>query len=131
MRVIKDHGTAKCPHTTIIWLRNDLRLADHQGFTLASKLAGNQALLPVFILSPTLTGTCPLSGIPRCGPHRAKFLLETLRDLQTQLQALSSDILVCRGKSEEVIPTLFKNLSGAGVVVGMSPVMRSKTNLRW
>jgi deoxyribodipyrimidine photo-lyase len=46
------------------------------------------------------------AGIPKMGPYRAKFLLESLADLQRSLRALGSDLAVRIGPAEDVIPPL-------------------------
>ena len=65
--------------TVLYWLRNDLRLHDNE--TLAALPAGTTALLPVYCFDPVALGADAYLGLPRTGPHRLPFLLETLADL--------------------------------------------------
>ena len=115
--------------THIIWLRNDLRLADHQGFTAAS-LSDHHAVVPIFVLSKIWTGTCHLSGLDRCGPHRARFLLESLRDLQRQLQQLGSDLVVYTGEPSTIIPALHALVHGDQVFAGEEPCSEEQAELQ-
>ena len=45
-------------------------------------------------------------GNTKTSARRARFLLQTLQDLKSCLQKLGSDLLVARGKPEELLPTL-------------------------
>lgn len=45
-------------------------------------------------------------GPRKCGVLRAKFLQESVLDLKTSLKGIGSDLLVCHGTPESVIPTL-------------------------
>ena len=89
--------------TTIYWLRNDLRL--HDNAALAA-LGSSTALLPVYCFDPVAFGPDPYLNLPKVGPHRLPFLLETLADLQRRYAALGSDIHFVVGKPEEILPQL-------------------------
>lgn len=91
----------------ILWFRNDLRLHDHQ--PIVSALKEQALLIPVYCIDPRHFGTTPL-GFPKTGAWRAKFLLESLADLQQNLQQRGSNLLVYRGKPEEILPNLAQSL---------------------
>jgi deoxyribodipyrimidine photo-lyase len=122
----------------IAWLRSDLRLHDnvvlHEAAQRVKKGEADE-VLPVYVLDPrnfapsaygtaaSVVGGAPAAssaassvGLPKMGPYRAKFLLESLADLQRSLRALGSDLTVRVGPAEEVIPPL-QGEGGATVLV--------------
>lgn len=56
-------------------------------------------LRPVFILDPWFVNT---------GPNRWRFLLQSLKDLDTSLKSLGSRLFVVKGKPVETFQNLFK-----------------------
>lgn len=74
--------------TAIWWLRRDLRLTDNQALHAARRA---DHILPLFILDPAL-----LSG-PRYSPARHAFLLEGLRQLDADLRARGSYLILRQG----------------------------------
>jgi deoxyribodipyrimidine photo-lyase len=86
----------------LLWFRNDLRLHDHQPLTAA---LSRGPVIPVYCLDPRHFATTPL-GFPKTGAWRAQFLLESLADLRQNLRQRGSDLLVYRGKPEEILPKL-------------------------
>ncbi len=87
----------------ILWFRNDLRLTDNPA--LRAALDNHEAILPVYVLDEGLLQPGRW-GFPRLGPHRLQFLLESLEDLRSDLQEKGSDLLVQRGRPEELLPEL-------------------------
>lgn len=96
--------------TTLLWFRNDLRLTDNR--VLAAALIGASQLLPVYCRAPDEDTTW---GFPRIGPHRRRFLDDTLRDLQQRLRALGSDLLVLDGRAQVLLPALARE-HGVGTI---------------
>lgn len=90
----------------IWWIRRDLRLHDNPALTAA--LAGNEGVLPVFILDEQLLAK-PME-------NRQSFLFAGLRALQEDLQRLGSGLIVRSGNPLHEIPRLAGE-SGAGSVV--------------
>ena len=45
-------------------------------------------------------------GSLKCGPRRAKFILESVADLRSQLEAQGSGLVVTKGKPEHVFSTM-------------------------
>ena len=99
--------------TILYWLRNDLRLHDNEALTALP--AGTTALLPVYCFDPVALGLDAYLGLPRTGPHRLAFLLETLADLQQRYAALGSGIHFAVGRPEEVLPALARQLDARAV----------------
>lgn len=61
----------------ILWLRNDLRLHDHEALTLLANTM--DVLAPVYCLDPRQFEIQSL-GFPQIGPLRARFLIDCLED---------------------------------------------------
>jgi len=96
----------------ILWLRNDLRLHDHEALNLLAETMDQ--LLPVYCFDPRDFENQPL-GFPRIGALRARFLVESLEDLRAALRARGSDLHVALGAPELVIARLARDC-GAAVV---------------
>ncbi len=84
----------------IVWFRKGLRLHDNPALLAACE--GARRLYPVFVLDPWFVNP------ERVGLNRMRFLLESLQDLDRSLRALSSRLLVVRGKPVEVLPGLWR-----------------------
>lgn len=92
----------------IIWHRNDLRVHDHEPLIKAIRAGAN--VIPVYCFEPRQFGTTPY-GFPKTGAIRAQFLLESVADLRENLRSLGSDLIVRRGKADEIIPAIAKELA--------------------
>ena len=99
--------------TVLYWLRNDLRL--HDNAVLAALPPHATALLPVYCFDPVALGPDAYLGLPRTGPHRLPFLLESLTDLQQRYAALGSGVHFVVGRPEEALPALARQLGAAAV----------------
>lgn len=92
--------------TALLWLRTDLRLHDHAPLRDAVQAAGPDGrLLAVYCLDPRHTEPTSL-GPPKTGAYRAQFILESLRDLRAQMRERGGDLVVRRGRPEDVLPAL-------------------------
>ena len=87
---------------TLLWFRNDLRLDDHRPLIEAAQ-AG--PVLPVYVLDPASFGETA-AGFPRCGPHRARFLRESLDDLARSIAAAGGRLLIVHEPPQQAIPRL-------------------------
>ena len=94
--------------TAIVWFRRDLRVHDHPALTAAHREAGR--VVPVFVLDPRLldAGRFP-------SRNRAWFLLAALRELRDALRERGGDLLVRRGRPEDVLPRLARETGAAAV----------------
>ena len=116
-------------------LRRDLRVADNPVFRTLSSLSGSKDayLIPLYVFNPTqyeLSGlvkegqTSPypearsrLGSFWRCGPHRIKFLAESLHDIQHSLRQKGSDLIIRAGRTDEVVSNLLQVLTKEGMAV--------------
>ena len=83
--------------TAVWWIRRDLRLTDNQA--LASALAQAEQVIPMFILDPALWSA-------NASEKRLAFLLGGLRQLDADLRARGSRLLVRHGKPIDVLTAL-------------------------
>lgn len=77
----------------IFWFRRDLRLEDNAG--LFHALKGEHPVLPLFIFDREI-----LDNLPDASDARVQFIHQTLEQLQQQLEALGSSLLVLHGTPE-------------------------------
>ncbi len=76
------------------WFRRDLRLDDNTG--LKAALTSGLPVVPVFIFDREILDLLPRKDA------RVEFIHQTLHDLQQQLRALGSSLVVGYGKPEEI-----------------------------
>ncbi|MEL6605985.1 MAG: DASH family cryptochrome [Cyanobacteria bacterium J06614_10] len=87
----------------LLWLRNDLRLHDHE--PLHRALEHKAEIIPVYCFDPRHFGETSF-GFPKTGAYRAQFLLETVADLRASYRALGCDLVIRQGEPEAEIPAL-------------------------
>ena len=56
--------------------------------------------------------------------RRKRYLLEGLEELRADLRAMGGDLLVRKGKAEEVLPTLAEQLHAKRVVTALGEALR-------
>lgn len=93
--------------TTVIWLKNDLRLHDNEVFHQALKTS--DFILPVFCIDPRSFVRHP-DGIFKMGVFRKKFLKESLESLAGELNERGSKLIVRVGHPERVLPQLIDEI---------------------
>ncbi|MGY6521133.1 MAG: DASH family cryptochrome [Mongoliitalea sp.] len=87
----------------LVWFRNDLRTQDNQSLYRATKNTGKT--VGVYCLDPRQFETNK-HGFKKTEKFRAKFLLETIRNLKNNLAALNIPLYVFHDTPENVIPKL-------------------------
>jgi len=88
--------------TSVLWLRRDLRLADHPA--LLAALDDADEVLPLFVLDDALRRP---AGAPRLA-----FLYRCLRDLS---ERTGGALRVIEGRPEEVVPRVARAVGATGV----------------
>jgi deoxyribodipyrimidine photo-lyase len=111
--------TSKSPNIAIIWFQqNNLRLLDNEILLLAQER--HEYVLPLFCFDsyyyPSLStdgetrggqfASLPALEIPKTGPHKTKFILESVQNLRENLARSNQQLVIRKGKSEEVITSL-------------------------
>ncbi|OBB56243.1 deoxyribodipyrimidine photolyase [Mycobacterium sp. 852013-51886_SCH5428379] len=89
---------------TLLWFRRDLRLHDLPA--LADAAAADGSVLACYVLDPRLHASS--------GPRRLQYLHDALRDLRERLDGC---LLVTRGRPEQRIPALAKEIGASAVHV--------------
>ena len=92
----------------LLWLRNDLRLHDHE--PLHRALEQKAEVIPLYCFDPRHFGETSF-GFPKTGAYRAQFLLETIADLRESWRSRGSDLVIRQGKPEEEIRQLVEALN--------------------
>ncbi len=92
----------------LIWFRNDLRTQDNQSLFQACKKANK--VIGVYCLDPRQFEVNK-HGFKKTEKFRAKFLLETIRDLKNKLSQLNIPLFIFHDFPENVIPKLVEEHS--------------------
>lgn len=100
------------PGKLIVWFRKDLRLHDHRA--LAGALKREAEIIPVYIFDRREFETTAF-GFPKTGAHRAKFLIESVRDLRENLRKIGSELIVRVGMPEKILPDMARDLGATGI----------------
>ena len=98
--------------TSIVWFKTDLRLQDNE--TLIKAIAQSDEIIPVYCLDESQFELTDF-GFQKTGSFRAQFLLESLHDLDKNLRALGSGLVVVKGKPDVEIPKIVKHYKASKV----------------
>jgi deoxyribodipyrimidine photo-lyase len=93
-------------NTAIVWFRNDLRVHDNEALTEAIQKADN--VIPVYVFDTRIFLGKTSFGFRKTERFRAKFIIESVLDLQQQLRKLGSDLIIRVGHPEDEIFTIAK-----------------------
>jgi deoxyribodipyrimidine photo-lyase len=89
--------------TILVWFRNDLRIRDNE--ILLEALRKADKVLPVYCFDPFYFKQ-NLSGNPKTGNIRARFIIESVANLRKNLQAIGGDLIIRIGNPAEILPQL-------------------------
>ena len=89
--------------TILVWFRKDLRIHDNE--ILAEAVRKGETVVPVYCFDPRQFETTSFHT-QKTGYIRARFLIECVADLQASLQKLGADLIIRKGKPEDVLPEL-------------------------
>ncbi|MEO1599304.1 MAG: deoxyribodipyrimidine photo-lyase [Pseudomonadota bacterium] len=95
----------EAPPVTLLWLRRDLRLADHPGWQAA--LAGSGPVIPVFVLDPV---------VEAYGAAAKWRLSRSLGDLARRLEARGARLILRRGGALDALEALLAETGARRVV---------------
>lgn len=130
---------SSAPIKILVYLvRRDLRLTDNPVFHKIAQLFESETpppfthLLPIYVFpahqievsgfistadeeaatpkSPYPEARSQVAGFWRCGPHRAKFLAESVWDLKNTLEQLDSRLLIRVGSLTDVLRDVFRHV---------------------
>jgi deoxyribodipyrimidine photo-lyase len=89
----------------LVWFKTDLRLHDNETLVLA--MEQSDEIIPVYCFDEAHFKTTKF-GFKKTGNFRAHFLLESLMDLDKNLRAIGSGLIVVKGKPEVEITKLIE-----------------------
>ncbi|MFT7800082.1 cryptochrome DASH-like [Arapaima gigas] len=99
----------------ICFLRNDLRLHDNELLHWAQ--ANAEYIIPLYCFDPRHQLHTYWFNLPKSGPFRLRFLLDSLEDLRAALKKKGSNLLVRQGKPADVLSKLIEQLGSVSTVV--------------
>jgi deoxyribodipyrimidine photo-lyase len=89
--------------TGLVWFRNDLRVADN--YSLSKATLENDRVIAVYCFDPR-SFSVGQYGFKKTEKYRAKFLLETVTELKTNLAKLNITLFIYHQKPEAILPGL-------------------------
>jgi deoxyribodipyrimidine photo-lyase len=81
-------------HRSIVWFKTDLRLSDNE--VLFQAIAQSDEVIPIYCFDDAHFKTTNF-GFKKTGNFRAQFLIESLIDLDENLRAFGSGLIVVKG----------------------------------
>jgi deoxyribodipyrimidine photo-lyase len=129
--IARSFATTTMPDSNLLIyvMRRDLRVSDNPILhRLAKEKHGFTHLLPLYVFSaqqievkgfledanvksPYPDAMSPVGGFPRCGPHRAKFLAESVWDVKEGLESIGSGLCIRVGSLGEVVKKMLSEIS--------------------
>jgi deoxyribodipyrimidine photo-lyase len=109
---------------SIVWFKTDLRLHDNE--TLVQAIAHSDEIIPVYCFENNHYATSEF-GFTKTGNFRAKFLLESLYDLDAQLRALGSGLTILKGNAAEEIGNIAAQFGAQKVYAKKEVAYEEKT----
>ncbi|WBL21764.1 DASH family cryptochrome [Zunongwangia sp. HRR-M8] len=92
--------------TGLIWFENNLRIKDNKALAEACK--NHDRAIAIYCFDPRKFEITKY-GFPKTGKFRAKFLIESIIQLQENLENLNISLLTFQKKPEEIIPEIAEN----------------------
>ena len=97
----------------IVWFRSDLRLHDNEAMHEA--ISSGAEIYPIYVFDDRVFKNITSYALRKTDKFRAKFILESVADLQSSLAAIGSNLIIRSGLPEEVISDLAKDLKTSWV----------------
>jgi deoxyribodipyrimidine photo-lyase len=114
------------PKRILYWFRSDLRLHDNEGFARA--VADGDEVLPVFVFNPDWFANLSDVNTRKTGAYRAKFMLDSVVDLQRSLEKKGVTLIVRTGNTAQILANLAEEI-GAGAVYASKEVTQEETDV--
>jgi deoxyribodipyrimidine photo-lyase len=96
----------------VVWFKTDLRLEDNE--SLVKAIAQSDEIVPVYCFDEAHFETTEF-GFKKTGSFRTQFLMESLQDLENNLRALGSGLIIVKGKPEVEISQIVLQYNAAKV----------------
>ncbi len=111
--------------TAVVWFRDDLRLTDNPTLTAAIEAADE--VVPVVVVDPRRRGDTRY-GPPKLGSHRARFRLESVRDLRESIRARGGELFVREGEPATVVSELAEEVGASAVYAQTKPTTEERAD---
>jgi deoxyribodipyrimidine photo-lyase len=85
----------------IFWFRNNLRIHDNPAF--AKAFEESDEVIPIYLFEDR---EWDATNIARINHFRGTFILQSLQCLQDSLESMGGNLILRRGKAEEIIPAI-------------------------
>ena len=93
---------------SLIWYRNDLRIKDHQG--LSKAIESNRQVVAYYNFNPKLFNELNF-GFKKTDRYRSRFLIESVNDLQIELDKLNISLIIDRCSNGQNLIESIKKLN--------------------
>ena len=93
---------------SLVWYRNDLRIKDHQG--LSKAIYSNRQVVAYFNFNPNLFKELNM-GFKKIDRYRSKFMIESVNDLQLELDKLNISLIIDRCSNGQNLIKSIKKLN--------------------
>lgn len=110
----------------VIWFRNDLRVHDHAA--LFDAIKSGESIRALYVWDERFNYE-QTPGIKRMGKHRRLFLVESLNDLYSSLNALGIELVIISGHVQSVVPTWLREHNVEHVYVNEHPGIEERQDL--
>lgn len=97
----------------IVWFRQDLRLHDNEA--LKNALDRGKEIIPVYVFDERQFEGTTSFGFRKTAAFRARFIIESVKDLRNSLRQLGIDLVVRVGKPEEEVTKVSEETQAAWV----------------
>ena len=85
----------------ILWFRQDLRLHDNEA--LRDAIHHGEEIVPVYVFDERVFNGKSLFGFRKTEKFRAKFIIESVKELRASLRSINSNLIIRIGKPEDEI----------------------------
>jgi deoxyribodipyrimidine photo-lyase len=118
---MKTSTSATSRRLILHWFRHgDLRLHDNPALYHTSQLLAKEkhpatCVIPFFCFDTSIFGSTATTtpyGTLKCGPKRAKFILESVTDLRQNLRTMGSHLVVGVGNPADFVQSLLQSFDG-------------------
>jgi deoxyribodipyrimidine photo-lyase len=112
---------------SIVWFKSDLRISDNEALVKAVK--ESEEIIPVYIFDEADYVETAF-GTKKTGSFRFQFLLESLTDLNEQLNSIGSKLVVLKGDSATVLGELIKKYNVSKIYCKQEVAYEEKVRLK-
>ena len=108
----------------LIWHRRDLRLHDNALYSNlhdSGASASCPSCLSLFVIDTRNFAPLPSTVLPtkwdavRVGPHAARYLLQALSDLRTNLRSIGGELIIRIGDPVDIVPSIAREIGATEV----------------